>query len=67
MLRLNYLQKKSYFPLVTAAASDNNDVGTAFIHLNLNLEGAKEGENFTLKMKPKELFEMLSQQGVNTN
>ena len=64
-----------FFVLVTAVASDSNDVGSAFIRLNLSLEGAKEGENITLEMKPKEFFSMLSQlesaryclQGVNTN
>ena len=60
---------------MTAAASDSNDVGSAFIRLNLNPEGDKARENITLEMKPKEFFAMLSHlesaiywlQGVNTN
>ena len=60
---------------MTAAASDSNDVGSAFIRLNLSLESDKEGENITLEMKPKEFFAMLSQlesaryclHGANTN
>jgi hypothetical protein len=64
-----------HFVLVTAAASDSNEVGSAFIRLNLSLEGDKEGDNLTLEMKPKEFFAMLNQlesaryclQGVNTN
>ena len=64
-----------HFVLVTAAASDTDEVGSAFIRLNLSLEGDKEGEKVTLEMKPKEFFAMLHQlesaryclQGVNSN
>ena len=48
-----------HFVLVTAAASDSNEVGSAFIRLNLSLKGDKEGENLTLEMKPKMLNQLL--------
>ena len=56
---------------MTAASSNSNDVGSAFIRLNLKLEG----ETVNLELKPKEFFAIVSQlesakyclQGVNTN
>ena len=58
---------------MTAAAANSEEVGSAFIRLNISLEGDKKG--VTLEMKPKEFFAMLHQlesaryalQGVSNN
>ena len=54
---------------MTAASSESNDVGSAFVRLNLNLEegmvlegnDSKEVKRINMELKPKEFFKLLSE------